>query len=175
MEDQLKQLHILREELAAVRDQFTLKTMLLTRKIDTLEKEFIAANVDGAVTNKTLRTTTHQKAETTNYQQAPATGVEPIAMHSQELRPDPLSRSNQYSSSVKDSNAAEKIAQPDIHLDNIQSHTPKPRKPNLIDVFFTQIMSLMFEWFSPVTAIYESYKARGMLGIFFLTVAAVYT
>jgi hypothetical protein len=32
-------------------------------------------------------------------------------------------------------------------------------------------MSLIFEWFSPLTKIYESYKTRGMLGIFFLTFA----
>jgi len=142
LEDQQKQLNILREELAALRDQFTLKTMLLTRKIDALEKEFVTAKVGGAVTNKTLRNTatTNQAIETTNYQQ-PHT------------------------------NAPEKMAPADIHLDNIQAHTPKPHKPNLVDVFFTQIMSLLFEWFSPVTAIYESYKARGMLGIFFLTVA----
>ncbi len=159
MEDQLKQLDILREELAAARDQFTLKTMLLTRKIDALEKEFVKQNAEGIPKNQALNDTqTAKQATGPNYQQANSTATSDVD-----------------SSSVKHTNAPEKTAQSDTHLDshldNIQAHTPKPHKPNFVDVFFTQIMSLIFEWFSPVTAIYESYKARGMLGIFFLTVA----
>lgn len=173
MEDQLKQLDILREELAAARDQFTLKAMLLTRKIDALEKEFVKQNTEGTSKNQALNDTPSAKQATAvaNYQQAHTTSVEPIAMQSQELATDTTSTSNEYSSSLEHTNAPEDIVQANMHLDNIQDHTPKPRKPNLVDVFFTQIMSLIFEWFSPVTAIYESYKARGMLGIFFLTVA----
>ncbi len=169
MEDQLKQLNILREELAAVRDQFTLKTMLLTRKIDALEKEFVASNARGTPKNNALNDTPTAKSATAvaNYQQADSTGIEPIVRHS----PKPATDSTSASSSVENTNAPEQRASSDIHSNNTQAHSPKPRKPRMIDVFFTQIMSLIFEWFSPVTTIYESYKARGMLGIFFLTVA----
>lgn len=132
LENQLKQLNILREELAAVRDQFTLKTMLLTRKINALEQEFITASVEAVPINNAVNapSTSIQATTETNYQRANTTGVEPIAMHSQE-----------------------------------------PLKPSLVGIFLTQVMSIIFEWFSPIISIYESYKTRGMLGIFFLTIA----
>jgi len=156
LEDQFKQLNILREELATVRDQLTLKTMLLTRKIDALEKEFVAAKVGDTATNQVLNSTPTEQnaAEKANYQQAKTVAVEPVAESSRKM-------------------VSEKTAHTDIHLDTVQAQPqpPEPSTPSFVDVFFTQIMSLIFEWFSPVVGIYESYKARGMLGIFFLTLA----
>ncbi|MFT5543136.1 MAG: hypothetical protein ACI96N_002343 [Arenicella sp.] len=135
MEEQLKQL---REELEAVRDQFTLKTMLLARKIDALERELVAAKF---------------KDPQLNAEAATNIAVEPVAAE------------------VADTH----IDEPSQHSKQKPLSAPpeqkKPYKINVIDVLFAQLMSLIFEWFSPVTKIYESYKARGMLGIFFLTIA----
>jgi hypothetical protein len=126
LEEQLKRLNLLKEELAALRDQFTLKTMLLSRKIDALEKEFVASKAH-IVSESRISAT----ADAVNYNQVNTAKVETVAQ------------------------------------------VPRKQAPKLgvIEVLFTKIMSLVFEWFSPLTRIYESYKARGMLGIFFLTIA----
>jgi hypothetical protein len=138
VEEQLIKLNLLKEELAVVSDQFTLKTMLLSQKIDALEIEFEAAKERGTPENKVAsnHNITSAKSERVRYNQASSVDVEPLAKYPRK----------QETNSV-------------------------PRKPSMVDVFFTQMTSLIFEWLTPVTAIYENYKARGMLGIFFLTIA----
>ena len=49
----------------------------------------------------------------------------------------------------------------------------KPAKPSFINVLFVSLMAHIFEWFTPVTNIYQSYKERGMLGILILTVSGI--
>ena len=46
-------------------------------------------------------------------------------------------------------------------------------KSSRISLFFISLMSYIFEWFSPVSKIYQSYKERGMLGTFVLTIAGI--
>ena len=46
-------------------------------------------------------------------------------------------------------------------------------EPSFIAVFFQAIISSFFDWLSPVTKIYQSYKERGMLGIFILTIVGI--
>ncbi|WP_353518660.1 DUF2339 domain-containing protein [Thalassotalea sp. SU-HH00458] len=48
-----------------------------------------------------------------------------------------------------------------------------PAKPSFITVLFQAVLSLLFDWFSPITKIYQSYKERGMLGIFILTITGI--
>lgn len=169
MEEQLKQLNLLKEELAAVRDQFTLKTMLLSRKIDALEKEVVASKARSTSENRVASNNSiaSAKSESINYNQGDSVNVEPL-----DKQPSKQTSPTKQSSSVEQA-SAQSPSHYDIHLDNIQHEEANsaPRKPNIVDVFFTQIMSLIFEWFSPLTSIYASYKARGMLGIFFLTIA----
>lgn len=50
---------------------------------------------------------------------------------------------------------------------------PEPSKPSFISLFFQAILASLFDWFSPASKIYQSYKARGMLGIFILTIAGI--
>lgn len=45
--------------------------------------------------------------------------------------------------------------------------------PSFFTLFIQTILSTFFDWLSPITKIYESYKARGMLGIFILTIVGV--
>ncbi|PKI14831.1 DUF2339 domain-containing protein [Colwellia sp. 12G3] len=45
--------------------------------------------------------------------------------------------------------------------------------PSFITVLFQAILSSFFEWFSPLTKAYQSYKERGMLGIFTLTMVGI--
>lgn len=48
-----------------------------------------------------------------------------------------------------------------------------PAKPSFITILFQTILSSLFDWLSPVTKIYQSYKERGMLGIFILTMVGI--
>jgi len=48
-----------------------------------------------------------------------------------------------------------------------------PQQPSFITVFFQTLLSSLFDWFSPVVKIYQSYKNRGMLGIFTLTIVGI--
>ena len=45
--------------------------------------------------------------------------------------------------------------------------------PTFITVLFQALLSSFFEWFTPVTQAYQSYKAKGMLGIFTLTIVGI--
>ncbi|MEI6894045.1 MAG: DUF2339 domain-containing protein [Colwellia sp.] len=54
-----------------------------------------------------------------------------------------------------------------------QRRTPLPYKPTIITLFFQTVLSYFFDWVSPVTKIYQSYKERGMLGIFILTIVGI--
>jgi hypothetical protein len=132
--------------LAALRDQFTLKTMLLSRKIDALEKEFVApkAHIDS-------ESRISATADAVNYNQVKTANLETANLE------------------------ISKIETPKVETPKVETVAQVPskqaRKLGVIEVLFTQVMSLIFEWFSPLTKIYESYKSRGMLGIFFLTIA----
>ncbi|PVZ66285.1 DUF2339 domain-containing protein [Pelagibaculum spongiae] len=48
-----------------------------------------------------------------------------------------------------------------------------PKEPSAFEMLFSTLMSTIFDWFTPVTKIYQSYKDRGMLGIFILTLAGI--
>ncbi len=45
--------------------------------------------------------------------------------------------------------------------------------PSFITVLFQALLSSFFEWFSPLSKAYQSYKAKGMLGIFTLTLVGI--
>lgn len=45
--------------------------------------------------------------------------------------------------------------------------------PPFIMLFLQTIFTSLFDWFAPITKIYQSYKAKGMLGIFILTLAGI--
>jgi len=49
----------------------------------------------------------------------------------------------------------------------------EPAKPSFVTMFLMSLMSYLFDWFSPVEKIYQSYKERGMLGTFVLTIAGI--
>lgn len=48
-----------------------------------------------------------------------------------------------------------------------------PAKPSFFTLFFQTLLLSLFDWLSPVTKIYQSYKAKGMLGIFILTIVGI--
>ncbi len=45
--------------------------------------------------------------------------------------------------------------------------------PSFIQVFFNTLLSALFDWLSPLITVYHSYKERGMLGIFSLTLVGI--
>lgn len=58
------------------------------------------------------------------------------------------------------------------HL-TVKTHTSLPTKPSLIELLLRTILASLFEWFSPVINVFQSYKERGMLGIFILTIVGI--
>lgn len=56
---------------------------------------------------------------------------------------------------------------------NRKIQDPASVKPSFIAIFFQIVLSSLFDWLSPVTNIYHSYKERGMLGIFILTIVGI--
>jgi hypothetical protein len=56
---------------------------------------------------------------------------------------------------------------------NSQVEGSIPAKPSFIIMLFQATLSSLFDWFSPLTKIYQSYKQRGMLGIFLLTIVGI--
>lgn len=172
MEEQLRQL---KEELAAMRDQFTLKTMLLSKKIQALEQELLASGTPNASNNDSSEPT-HPPS------QALAASInniikDPVDLLLNETAPNNTieAAEQKLSNDDADFSVTSNINDKNQHNDDpwraIASKPSTPHKPPFINVIFTHLMALMFEWFSPLVKIYESYKARGMLGIFLLTVA----
>lgn len=155
MDEQIK---LLREELESVREQFTLKTMLLSRKIEQLEKQQANANAD--LQQESEHENAHESEQVLN-QANISTQVE-VVNQSETSAADitpALPTNNTANLQTESASAPKDIA------------TKKQAKPAMLDIYFAHLMSVIFEWFSPLTKIYESYKARGMLGIFFLTIA----
>jgi hypothetical protein len=144
--------------------------MLLSRKIDNLEKQRDAALEQGgelSIEQNPKKDDVQQREQTFQQSQASANveTVQPVPKSKLDITPDlpvKLSPSNTQTTqaSVKHQEDRE-----------TNSRAKKQAKPAELDIFFAHIMSIIFEWFSPLTKIYESYKARGMLGIFFLTIA----
>jgi len=48
-----------------------------------------------------------------------------------------------------------------------------PAKPSLIMVMLQAFLSMVFEWFTPLRKLYQSYQERGMVGIFILTIVGI--
>jgi hypothetical protein len=59
------------------------------------------------------------------------------------------------------------------HSGDNQPKAPEVDKPSFFYIFCQAILSSLFDWFSPVSKIYQSYKERGMLGIFLLTIVGI--
>ncbi|MGB0936299.1 MAG: DUF2339 domain-containing protein [Colwellia sp.] len=56
---------------------------------------------------------------------------------------------------------------------NSQVKASLSAKPSFIMMFLQAALSSIFDWFSPVAKIYQSYKQRGMIGIFLLTIVGI--
>lgn len=54
-----------------------------------------------------------------------------------------------------------------------QQEASTPSSPSFITTILHATLSIIFDWFSPVAKIYQSYKERGLLGIFLLTIAGI--
>ena len=55
-----------------------------------------------------------------------------------------------------------------------QAEVPhKDPSPTFIYLFFKTLLSALFDWLSPLITVYHSYKERGMLGIFSLTLVGI--
>jgi len=54
-----------------------------------------------------------------------------------------------------------------------QEQISVPTKPSFFIIIFQAMLTSIFDWLSPVIDIYQSYKVRGMLGVFTLTIVGI--
>lgn len=54
-----------------------------------------------------------------------------------------------------------------------QQQAKQPTSSGYLQTLLTIILSALFEWLEPVNTLYQSYKSRGMLGIFTLTIVGI--
>lgn len=80
----------------------------------------------------------------------------------------------EYSAVVRHENTPKITPSIDTKLAaNRAKNTSVPAKATIITVVFQTIICYFFDWIAPVTKIYQSYKDRGMLGIFILTIVGI--
>jgi len=101
---------------------------------------------------------------------------------------------NQHQVNVKDQ-AAEHKLELKLEQEQVTFEAPSPEKTTItpdknsnpkatlsssiyskfpfVAIFFQTVFSALFEWFSPANNMYQSYKNRGMLGIFILTIVGI--
>ncbi|KGJ91458.1 DUF2339 domain-containing protein [Colwellia psychrerythraea] len=65
------------------------------------------------------------------------------------------------------------ISSDEYYASRDEWEAPTPSEPSIITIFFQSILSFFFDWLTPVTKVYRSYKERGMLGIFLLTLVGI--
>lgn len=66
-----------------------------------------------------------------------------------------------------------KVTPPNKSLLSKIWNTPAGDLSELIMVCFSTLLPSLFDWFSPLTKIYQNYKAKGMLGTFILTIVGI--
>ena len=69
--------------------------------------------------------------------------------------------------------AQQTITADDYLASKAQWEKSTPAKPSFIFIFFQAMLSSFFDWLAPVKKIYQSYKEKGMLGIFILTIVGI--
>ncbi len=56
---------------------------------------------------------------------------------------------------------------------NQSADTVIPAQPSFFSAFMQTILFYLFDWLAPVVKVYQSYKEKGMLGIFLLTIVGI--
>ncbi len=79
----------------------------------------------------------------------------------------------QVQSSKSTDNATHTKTADDYLASKAEWEKSTPAKPSFIFILFQTMLSSLFDWFSPITKIYQSYKEKGMLGIFILTIVGI--
>jgi hypothetical protein len=89
--------------------------------------------------------------------------------HAKENHPKEYLNVNVDDKSIQNS----EIATEQYLVHKYEDQAPVSAVPSIFTIFFQTILASMFDWLSPVISIYESYKERGMLGIFILTIVGI--
>ena len=136
------------EEVKMLRSELALLKLQFSERVDSVENR--------------LNILLAQEQTSTEYQDTDTTPVEEFDTFVQQKNTDEGLLSTTNNITVNQYQASEK-----------EWVAPKPAKPSFIAMFIQTILSSLFDWLSPVTKIYESYKERGMLGIFILTMVGI--
>jgi len=136
------------EEVKMLRSELALLKLQFSERVDSVENR--------------LNILLTQENSSTEYKDTNTTPVEEIDASVQQKNTDESFLSTTNNITVNQYQASEK-----------EWVAPKPTKPSFIAMLIKTILSSFFDWLSPVTKIYESYKERGMLGIFILTMVGI--
>ena len=136
------------EEVKMLRSELALLKLQFSERVDSVENR--------------LNILLTQEQTTTEYEYTDTNPVEELDTFVQQKNTDEGLLSTTNNITVNQYQASEK-----------EWVAPKPAKPSFIAMFIQTILSSLFDWLSPVTKIYESYKERGMLGIFILTMVGI--
>lgn len=111
----------------------------------------------------------HRLNELLTQEQTPSENTDPSAVVAEELSISVEQKTPNNVQIQQTTNASH-------HMRLAANDKPKvetPVLPSFITLFLKALLSSIFDWFAPATKIYESYKERGMLGIFILTMVGI--
>jgi hypothetical protein len=160
-----EEVNALRSELALVKHQFNQRLGAVEERLNSLLVQ------DGANTDYQSKVLTEQLQAVTKID-----GSEALDQAT------PIQESNAQDRNAKESNAQKSDTQQTFNKVVVAGQNFSPSKkseassfahPSFITVLLQTILSSFFTWFSPVTDAYQSYKERGMLGIFILTMVGI--
>ncbi|XPF93262.1 DUF2339 domain-containing protein [Colwellia sp. RE-S-Sl-9] len=159
------EIKLLRSELALLKLQFSERVNQVEERLNTLVEQ--------------AKSQPHSASEISDTKNDASVTAHQETLYLEENNPleQPPLAVNEYSIAGVSSGVAPNKTQ---NTTQNKTHKPqklKPAKPSAINLFlqsFIQtILSMMFEWLTPVANMYKSYKEKGMLGIFILTIAGI--
>lgn len=142
------------EEIKALKSELALLKLQFSKRVDAVESRL----------NCLLKQEQkHEQIPTEDHSQSIAQGEESTPFVKQDNVPEAV-----WSKA--------EAMQTDVYLASTCSETEASntvREPSFFALFFQTILYSFFDWFAPVTKIYQSYKDRGMLGIFILILVGI--
>jgi hypothetical protein len=136
------------EEVKALKSELALLKLQFSKRVDAVENR--------------LNSLLAQESKQAEYQEQNSVLVEENTAYAKQ------EQTSEATSSIATSMTAD-----EYRASRNEWEVPTPSEPSIITLFLQAILSSFFDWLSPVTKVYQSYKERGMLGIFILTIVGI--
>ena len=149
------------EEVKALRSELALVKLQFSQRLGAVENRL------NNLLAQDKRQVEQQHQEVTQVEESNAAGVPGIVSHLT------VSREVAAKTAVLKGTSSEPNIADEYNPSSQQAKISLFSVPTFFTLFFQTILSSLFDWLSPVTQVYQSYKARGMLGIFILTMVGI--